>query len=43
MNFLKDKQGKDVIIIGILAFIGYKFMTLTSGGLISKPIQKQTI
>ena len=43
MSFLKGKQGKDMIIIGIIAFIGYKFMTFTSGGLITKPIQKQTI
>ena len=43
MGFLKGKQGKDVVIIGIIAFIGYKFMMLTSGGLTTKPIQKQTI
>jgi hypothetical protein len=42
MGFLKGKQGKDVLIIGFVAFIAYKFMTLTGGG-ISKPIQKQTI
>lgn len=43
MGFLKGKQGKDMIIIGIIAFIGYKFMSFTSGGLTAKPIQKQTI
>ncbi|MDP4170157.1 MAG: hypothetical protein Q8906_06060 [Bacillota bacterium] len=43
MSFFKGKQGKDIIIIGIIAFIGYKFMSFTSGGLIQKPIQKQTI
>jgi hypothetical protein len=43
MKFLQGKQGKDMIIIGIVAFIGYKFMQFTSGGLTNKPIQKQTI
>jgi hypothetical protein len=43
MGFLKGKQGKDVLIIGMLAFIAYKFMGFTSGISINKPIQKQTI
>lgn len=43
MGFFKGKQGKDMIIIGIIAFIGYKFMQFTSGGITNKPIQKQTI
>lgn len=42
MSFLQGKQGKDLIIIGIVAFIGFKFMQFTSGGG-NKPIQKQTI
>jgi hypothetical protein len=43
MGFLKGKQGKDILIIGIVAFIAYKFMALTGGVISTKPIQKQTI
>jgi hypothetical protein len=42
MSFFKGKQGKDLVIIGIVAFIGYKFMSFIGGG-VNKPIQKQTI
>lgn len=44
MGFLKGKQGKDMVIIGIIAFIGYKFMSFTNGVWgVNKPVQKQTI
>jgi hypothetical protein len=42
MSLFKGKQGKDLLIIGIVALIGYKFMSfMSTGG--KKPIQKQTI
>jgi hypothetical protein len=43
MSFFKGKQGKDLIIIGVVGFIAYKFMNLTTGVGGNKPIQKQTI
>ena len=42
MSFFSGKQGKDIIIIGIIAFIGFKFMSFTSGVTTTK-IQKTTI
>lgn len=42
MGFLKGKQGKDLLIIGVIAFIGFKFMSFVGGGPTAK-IQKTTI
>jgi hypothetical protein len=42
MSFFKGKQGKDMIIIAMVALIGYKFMSfMKNGG--ATPIKKQTI
>lgn len=42
MGFFKGKQGKDLIIIGAVAFIAFKFMG-NFKPVVSAPIQKQTI